>query len=338
MKGAFPSGNFLFHAALAHNLVSILESGVIKNARALGVEHSPWVSNGGDVGVSWSLNQIEAIPGSRFHMAGFVGAPETVLDHTHTQLAIPDESAPYEAVQISDKIDAGDLYEKYIQHRILKQAEKGIMDWKDTPTVVRSMIPFQEVPKELYETDEHGEKRLKREFLEYTHVNHAISGADVWLQLQGETSRSNKALDNAIRTLRSQRNDLRAEIAKSVTEENDVAVPVDKLYFVAARKDIERWLKVLVRCNTWPAGIIVYDSTDVRLEDFLSAHIGDGEALTKELRKVIDEPTDGSLYNKMIGRPFGVDMRDKADMHFVADHHLGNTKRVVMRDGELVVE
>ncbi len=76
---AFPSGTFMFHGAKTASMVNILRSGYLMNARALHDDPSKRDDNGGEEGISWSLGDIDAIPGSRFHLAGFMAAPEKVL-------------------------------------------------------------------------------------------------------------------------------------------------------------------------------------------------------------------------------------------------------------------
>ncbi len=121
----FPSGTFMFHGAETATMVNILRSGSLMNARAL--PDDAYSGNGGNEGISWSLGDIDAIPGSRFHLAGFMAAPEKVLGERH-QLAIPNDAAPYEVVQLSRGIDAHDFYRKYAQVEQLYLERNTVMN------------------------------------------------------------------------------------------------------------------------------------------------------------------------------------------------------------------
>ena len=114
MESSFPSGTFLFHSAKTSSIVEILKSGFLVNAGAIGQESH--ANNGGSEGISWSLSDIEAMPATRYHIAGFVAAPETVLGHD-SQLAVPDAAAPFEVVQLSSKIDSNLFYRTFAQAR-----------------------------------------------------------------------------------------------------------------------------------------------------------------------------------------------------------------------------
>ena len=114
----FPSGTFLFHSAKTSSIVSILRSGFLMNSAA--IDEGSRDGNGGSEGISWSISEIEAMPATRYHIAGFVASPETVLGEG-TQLAVPDSAAPYEVVQSSRLIDADMFYETYSSARSLER-------------------------------------------------------------------------------------------------------------------------------------------------------------------------------------------------------------------------
>lgn len=126
MESSFPSGTFLFHSAKTSSIVEILKSGFLVNAGAIGQESH--ANNGGSEGISWSLSDIEAMPATRYHIAGFVAAPETVLGHD-SQLAVPDAAAPFEVVQLSSKIDSNLFYRTFAQARALERQYYAIREF-----------------------------------------------------------------------------------------------------------------------------------------------------------------------------------------------------------------
>lgn len=102
------------------------------------------------------------------------------------------------------------------------------------------------------------------------------------------------------------------------------------LYLVAARQDLDTWARLLVRCGTKPAGIIVYDGDYIKIEDFVQSHRGDGEKLASQLRNVI-QPTEATVtYDAVLGRPFDDSMRDSLSPWTVDDRYLGLSKRIVV--------
>ena len=136
----FPSGIFLYHGARNEQIEEIFSSGAIMNAGAiyekkLDEERAEleaagkseeeielelkkiWLPrNSGQEGVSWSANGIDAMPGTRGHIAGFVAAPERVL--ANNKLVVPSRPAPYELLQVSDGVDTEKFYEVKKQHEV----------------------------------------------------------------------------------------------------------------------------------------------------------------------------------------------------------------------------
>lgn len=102
IQNEFPSGAYLYHGSFTDNIIRIIRSGYIKNSKSL--NSSKKGLNGGYEGISWSLNRIESIPGTRGHMAGFLAAPEDVLGDN--KLIIPFRSARYEVQQVSRDFNA----------------------------------------------------------------------------------------------------------------------------------------------------------------------------------------------------------------------------------------
>lgn len=107
----FPSGNYLYHGSTVPKIEKIFQTGGLKNGVAL-VEDDSGISalslNSGFEGLSWSMNGIDALPGTRGHMAGFLSAPENLLGDN--RLVVPSRPAPYEVLQVGNKIDPQELY------------------------------------------------------------------------------------------------------------------------------------------------------------------------------------------------------------------------------------
>lgn len=276
----FPSGTFMFHGAKTGSMVKILRSGYLMNARALG-DKKDCDDNGGEEGISWSLGNIDALPGSRFHLAGFMAAPETLLGEGRDQLAIPDSPAPYEVVQLSSNIDAQDFYRKYTQARQLE--------------------------------------------VEYDAICEAMENGDSTVEVQADE-------------LEAQIMAIADELRGNLCAQNDVRVPIEKLYMVVPEKDLEDWLRVLVRCASKPAGIVAYDDTTVRLEDFASDHKGDGDELARQLRGIVGETAETLTYADVLGSEFNDSMRYGDANQLIGPKYLANTKRIVMENGKLVVK
>jgi len=115
----FRTGNFVYHGTEFRKVIKILTSGYLKNVKALKETHGKYVpNNSGYEGISWSLNhEIEALPGDRFHLAGFLGSPEKILD-PNQQFTIPSRPAPSELIQINRDIEPNEFYDLKIQIEI----------------------------------------------------------------------------------------------------------------------------------------------------------------------------------------------------------------------------
>lgn len=125
----FPGGNFLYHGTGVEQAIRILESGSLLNAKALidaeeervkreGGEKKIIRHNSGYEGISWSFNKINALPGDRYHLVGFLASPQEILTEDQ-QLAIPSRPAPYELIQINGKIDSRLYYSIKTQQELM---------------------------------------------------------------------------------------------------------------------------------------------------------------------------------------------------------------------------
>ncbi|MEO7364564.1 MAG: hypothetical protein ABIV43_03600 [Candidatus Saccharimonadales bacterium] len=219
----FPSGNFVYHGTGTEQLVKILDTGVLANAKALyeredatakaeGREAGIVRRNSGFEGVSWSMNGIDALPGDRFHMAGFVAAPEAILSDT-MQLAVPSRPAPNEVLQISADVDAREFYDAKTQFELYRNPgmfgeTNSVFDnlfsvsmwnkeenrqFRDEPMLYQAkrgllaQPKYQDQLRELYSVDESGKIRLDPDLSQQ--IDNEIPVAAVWLQAAIDTGR-----------------------------------------------------------------------------------------------------------------------------------------------------
>ncbi len=219
----FPSGNFVYHGTGTEQLVKILDTGALANAKALyeredeaakaeGREAGIVRRNSGFEGVSWSMNGIDALPGDRYHLAGFVAAPEAILSDTQ-QLSVPSRPAPSEVLQISGEVDAGQFYDAKTQLELYRNpgmfgetnsvfdnlvsvsmwADEENRQFRDEPMLYqakRGLLDrpdYQDRLRELYSVNEAGKIRLDPDLLQQ--IDNEIPVAAVWLQAAIDTGR-----------------------------------------------------------------------------------------------------------------------------------------------------
>lgn len=219
----FPSGNFVYHGTGTEQLVKILDSGSLSNAKALyeredeaakteGRDAGIVRRNSGFEGVSWSMNGIDALPGDRYHLAGFVAAPEAVLSENQ-QLAVPSRPAPNEVLQISAEVDASKFYDAKTQLELYRNPgmfgeSNSVFDnlvsisfwekedsrqFRDEPMLyqakrgVLAQPEYQAKLRELYSVTEDGKIRLDPDLLQQ--VDNEVPVAAVWIQAAIDTGR-----------------------------------------------------------------------------------------------------------------------------------------------------
>lgn len=387
----FPSGNFVYHGTGTEQLVKILDSGVLANAKALneredaaakaeGRETEGVRCNSGFEGVSWSMNGIDALPGDRYHMAGFIAAPEVIIGDS-MQLAVPSRPAPNEVLQISAEVDANEFYDAKTQVELYRRPgmfgeANSVFDslvsvsiWQneehrqsnDEPMLykakrdLRAQPDYQSRLRELYSAGDGGKIRLDPDLLQQ--ADSEIPVAAVWLQAAIDTGRlrgtqfADKELPAVIEELNSENIKILIDSSRQDCEpyetildqaekvSGNVEIPVENMYFVAPRKDADAWLRVMARSEHKPAGIILYDEHNVRLENFASSHRGDHAALTAELRTAIKPGKEGYIdYTEVLGTMFSDDMRAGRKHQVIAEKHLANRGAIKKVNGELVIE
>jgi len=376
----FPSGNFLYHGTGTEQLVQILDTGVLASTKSLkqreddaaktkGRDTDIVRHNSGYEGVSWSMNGIDALPGDRYHLAGFVVAPESVLGEGH-QLAVPSRPSPNEVILIDDKIDANEYYSAKTQLELYEAYDRnsvlgGLLEMvtensEEEPVKLADLLPrlhdkaFIKTLRDNYTTSDTGTISLSPELLSSKDEDAEIPVAAIWLQGLVDTGRlkgtdfegmstseviSNIGEENIKQLYTQLHRDADDYEAVSKIEEGSVAVPVEQMYFVAPRKDAEAWLKVMARSQHKPAGILLYDDKKVRLENFASLHRGDHTELTVELQTVIKpDNKDHMDYAVVLGTDFSDDMRTGHKHQVIAEKHLRNRGVIKKVNGKLIVE
>ncbi len=219
----FLSGNFLYHGTGTEQLVKVLDTGVLASGKTLqerevqaaeaeGRETKFIRRNSGFEGISWSMNGVDALPGDRYHLAGFVAAPETILG-SEQQLAVPSRPAPNEVLQISDAIEANEFYDAKTQFELYKsiglfsEANSlsnnliAVSRWKDEESRKSMDEPllyqarrdvlagpkYKEELRKLFTVEEGGAIRLSPDLLQQ--VDNETPVAAVWLQAVIDTGR-----------------------------------------------------------------------------------------------------------------------------------------------------
>jgi hypothetical protein len=219
----FPSGNFIYHGTVTKQLIEIINSGALLSAKVLYERENQAAKtesretniihrNSGYEGISWSMNEIDALPGDRYHIAGFIGAPETVLN-SNQQLAIPSRPAPNEVMQISSAIEANQFYDAKTQFELYRNPGMfgesnsafdnliSISLWEDVesrrfmnePILYRAKrgilaeADYKNQLRGLYDIQPDNKIRLNPDLLQQT--NNKIPVMAVWLQAAIDTDR-----------------------------------------------------------------------------------------------------------------------------------------------------
>lgn len=136
----------MYHGSTVERLEKILQTGGIKNGVAL-LEDDPNINafdlNSGFEGVSWSLDAIDALPGTRGHIAGFLAAPEDILA-SDEQLVIPSRPAPYEVLQVKGEIGAEELYQLKNQYETWGDGSASLGEKNSVHGNLMRMLMYQE--------------------------------------------------------------------------------------------------------------------------------------------------------------------------------------------------
>ena len=190
-----------------------------------------------------------------------------------------------------------------------------------------------------------------------------IPVAAVWIQALIDTGRVNNDPDfRGLTTVRAivqnmpgKKDPLKEEFLKEMEylnrlwEEQErkitpIQVPVSKLYLVVPRHDLEKYLRILARCepSTWPKGIIVYDNRQIRLENFASLHAGDHATLTQWLQNLIPPRTPAEGYidycSTFLGKP-EISPEDRGGYmnQVIRDSIIRKRPSIIVNNGRLII-
>lgn len=331
MAEDFPSKTYLYHGSTVPSIEKILQTGGLKNGVAL-LEDDPSISaidvNSGFEGVSWSMNGIDALPGTRGHMAGFLAAPENLLGDD-TCLVIPSRPAPYEVLQVSRGVDPKEFYAVKNQLETWGDGSFSLGERNNVDGNLQRMLTYEEgdifmgesrvydydgdmSPDELrryYTLDEQGNLIWDNDIYQKTEIPPALP----WLQSlidQGIFAKNDlKELDSVQKVIDHAKTD-KDFIEKLISMEHEVAdelnllyekmqertkairLPIDKMFFVTSHRDLEDWLKVMARTGAEPKGILLYDDNQVVLENFASQYEGNHRELDQEIGAAMNVDRD----------------------------------------------
>ncbi len=333
----FPSGNYLYHGSTVSKIEKIFRTGGLKNGVAL-VEDDPEVSafnmNSGFEGISWSMNGIDALPGTRGHMAGFLSAPENLLGHN--QLVVPSRPAPYEVLQIGEKVNPEELYALKTQLETWGDGSISLGEKNNVDSNLMWMLIYKEgdmfagsstvykyegdmsdtALRKYYTLDEQGNLTWDEDIQQKSEVPPALP----WMQSlidRGIFARNGfegldtvqkvvdyaKTDENFIKTLlateRAVAKPLDERYSKMLDDTEAVRVGVDKMYFVTSHKDLDSWLKVMARTGVEPKGILLYDDEQVVMENFASKFEGNHKELSREIGRAVD--VDNNFWKDEMG-------------------------------------
>lgn len=373
---AFPSGNFLFHGSTVGKIEKIFQTGGLKNGVAL-AEDDPEASalnmNSGFEGVSWSLNQIDALPGTRGHIAGFLAAPEDILG-ADEKLVVPSRPAPYEVLQVGEKLDPEQAYYWKNQAEAWGDGEPSFSERNSVDSNLMWMRSYKPGSRTLrssvYEYTGSVEPDYLRQFFKFDDKRHIIWGEDLYQKnevpsalpyLQSildrnllkqvpeyqdidtmekvleRTHTDPKFLMTLIMTARAEgkpANEAYDKILDQVAK--SVRIKPEEMYFVTSHQDLEAWLKVMARTGVEPKGILLYDDAQVVMENFASDYEGNHEELSSELGRAVGVRED-FWQNEMGMDPANLP-RSGSVGQVILESVVKRDKVLRMRDGKLVVE
>lgn len=327
LAGEFPSGNYLFHGSKMSNLEKILQTGALKNGVALSeddAEITGFDVNSGFEGVSWSMNKIDALPGTRGHLAGFLAAPEKVLS-AQESLVVPSRPAPYEVLQVGEGIDPKEFYDLKIQAETWGDGGVTLGEHNTVDSNLMSMLMWAKgnelfgEPKSYQYTGSLAAEDLRENFTinkdgrllwdEDVFQEDKIPPALPWLQsvidrgitigegnekfgsvaeILNRAQHDEDLIMDLVRMERGEAEPINEVYKEQVNRASGVRIGVDEMYFVTSHKDLEDWLKVMARTGANPKGILLYDDDQVVMENFASRYEGNHEELSREIGRAMN--------------------------------------------------
>lgn len=326
LSEAFPSGNYLFHGSSVERIEKIFATGGLKNGVAL-VEDDPEVSalkmNSGFEGISWSMDEIDALPGTRGHIAGFLAAPEDVLG-SEEKLVIPSRPAPYEVLQVSETLKPEQFYRLKNQCETWGDGSASMGEKNNVDSNLMWMLMYQEGHKffggsTAYKYDGDKSAEAMRQYFKFDENGKVVWDDDVyqksevppalpWFQSlidSGRLARNGyEDLDSVdgvlerakaepdfikalLATVRADTKPLHDEYAKMLDDAGAIRICPEGMYFVASHGDLESWLKMMARTGVEPKGILLYDDTQVVMENFANKYEGNHKELSTEIGRAI---------------------------------------------------
>ena len=135
------------------------------------------------------------------------------------------------------------------------------------------------------------------------------------------------------------RDELKAALMVNLETFDRVEVPVSELYFVCPNQDVNLWQTVIAQMEVKPKGIVVYDGTQIRLENFASKTEGHNQELTSVIRSVVGEGDDRRLVwdQDVLGTPFDDSMRRGYANQCVGSEFIGNSKILTSNGSDLKI-
>lgn len=327
----FSSGTYLYHGSTVPSIEKIFQTGELKNGVAL-LEDDPEISafdiNSGFEGVSWSLNGIDALPGTRGHMAGFLAAPENLLGDD-TCMVVPSRPAPYEVLQITKGVDPKEFYALKNQLETWGDGGLSLGERNNVDDNLMHMLMYKEGDmingysrvydydgdlsaselQKYYKINENGDVTWDDDLYQKSEVPPALP----WLQSLidrgifakndlGKLDNVQKVIDYAksnedfIRSLIATEREAKKPIFERYEEMQEgakaIRLPMGQMYFVTSHHDLEDWLKVMARTGAEPKGILLYNDDQVVLENFASQYEGNHKELSYEIGRAIDVDKD----------------------------------------------
>lgn len=322
----FPSGNYLFHGSSVGKLEKIFATDGLKNGVAL-KEDDPEVSalnlNSGFEGISWSMDEIDALPGTRGHIAGFLAAPEDILEDSE-KLVIPSRPAPYEVLQVNKAIEPEKFYRLKNQCETWGDGSASMGERNNVDSNIMWMLMYKEGDNffgssTVYNYDGDKSAEAMRKYFEFNSDGKVVWGDDVyqkmevppalpWFQVlidSGRLARNgyegldtvDKVLERTkaepdfvralLATVRADAKPLHDAYAEMLDDASAVRVRPEEMYFVTSHADLEDWLRVMARTGVNPKGILLYDDEQVVLENFANKYEGNHGELSEEIGRAI---------------------------------------------------
>lgn len=374
LSEAFPSGNYLFHGSSVERIERIFATGGLKNGVAL-VEDDPEVSalkmNSGFEGVSWSMDEIDALPGTRGHIAGFLAAPEDVLGGEE-KLVIPSRPAPYEVLQVSEAVRPEQFYRLKNQCETWGDGSASMGEKNNVDSNLMWMLMYQEGHKffgssTAYKYDGDKSAEAMRQYFKFDENGRVVWDDDVyqksevppalpWFQSlidSGRLARNgyddldsvDKVLERAkaepdfikalLATVRVDAKSLHDEYAKMLDDAGAIRVRPEEMYFVTSHGDLESWLKVMARTGVEPKGILLYDDGQVVMENFANKYEGNHKELSAEIGRAIG--VDEDFWQKAMRMNPGEMSRSGSVGQVLLESEVGHDSSLRMIDGKLEV-